>query len=78
MKEDIAVPQPPRLPLSSASIDRHGAFILDVGDYLYMWIGATISQDFCSEVFDRPDFTSLPTGLVSITIIVVYKLSLLA
>lgn len=61
------IPQPPRLPLNSASIDRHGAFLLDVGDYLYLWVGSTINPDFCQLVFDRPDFNSVPEGLVSLS-----------
>lgn len=65
-REEVIIPQPPRLSLGSGSIDRHGAFILDVGDYLYMWIGAAISPTFCNQVFHKPDFQSIQDGLVRI------------
>ncbi|KAF6029798.1 SEC24B [Bugula neritina] len=63
LKEDIVIPQPPRLALNSGSIDRNGAFLLDTGTYLYLWVGSAISPTFCSQVFNRPDFSSLEDGL---------------
>ncbi|XP_067928230.1 protein transport protein Sec24A-like isoform X2 [Watersipora subatra] len=61
--EETIIPQPPRLPANSCSIDRHGAFILDAGSYLYMWIGSAINPEFCAQVFGKPDFGSIPDGL---------------
>jgi len=59
LREDRSVPQPVRLPLSSAHVDRHGAYLLDTGERMYLWIGAAISDQFCQDVLDVPNFKSI-------------------
>ncbi|XP_074647209.1 protein transport protein Sec24A-like [Tubulanus polymorphus] len=58
-KNDVVIPQPALLQLSSANIDRHGAYLLDCGTKLYMWVGGAISDRYCQEVFDVPNFVSI-------------------
>ncbi|CAH1794179.1 unnamed protein product, partial [Owenia fusiformis] len=59
-KGDQVVAQPQLLQLSFANIDRHGAYLLDAGDHMYLYVGAAISDKFCSEVLDAPNFQSVP------------------
>ena len=59
------VPQPPRLQLSSANIDRHGAYLMDTGSHMYLWLGAAISDRFCADVFEQPNFKSIQDNMVS-------------
>lgn len=47
-------------------MDRHGAFLLDLGSHLYMWIGSNISPHFCQDVFSVTEFQSIQDGLVSL------------
>ena len=58
------VPQPPRLQLSSANIDRHGAYLMDTGAHMYLWLGAAISDKFCEDVFEQPNFKSIQDNMV--------------
>ena len=58
------IANPPRLPLSSAHIDRHGAYLMDTGNYLYLWIGAAISDQFCLQVLNCASYQSMPETMV--------------
>ena len=60
------IPQLPVLQLSSAHMDRHGVYLLDAGSHMIIWVGAAISDQFCQDVFDRPQFSSLPDAMVSV------------
>lgn len=62
--DDAAVPQPPLLSLTAASIDRHGVYLMDTGVYMYVWVGAAISDKLCQEIFDKPNFQALPEIMV--------------
>ena len=62
----MTVPQPELLQLSAGNIDRHGAYLMDLGSRMYLWLGAAISDKFCQEVLDMPTFQNVPEGLVSI------------
>ena len=61
-KGSIEVPDLPILQLSSANIDRFGAYILDTGETIYLYIGSTINEQFCKDILDRPNFASLKEG----------------
>ncbi|CAI9716328.1 transport Sec24A-like isoform X1 [Octopus vulgaris] len=61
-----SVPWAPVLQLSAANLDRHGAYLLDVVDSMILFIGGAISDRFCQDVFDKPDFSSLCDGLTSL------------
>ena len=58
------VPQPPLLQLSSANIDRHGAYLMDTGSHMYLWLGAAVSDRFCEDVFEQPNFKSIQDNMV--------------
>ena len=58
------IANPPRLPLSSAHVDRHGAYLMDTGTHMYLWIGAAVSDQFCMQVLDCSSYQSMPETMV--------------
>lgn len=63
-KNDVTIPQPGMLHLSAANIDRHGAYLMDTGSRMFLWVGAAVSDAYCQEVFDVPNFTAIQDGQV--------------
>lgn len=66
-KDDKVIVQPPLLPLSSAHIDRHGAYLMDTGSHMYLWLGAAISDQFCHDVLGVPSFQAVTDGKTDIS-----------
>ena len=64
-RNDEKIPKAPRLQLSSANIDRHGVYVMDQGENMYLMVGGAVSDTFCQDVFEVPNFMSIPEGLVS-------------
>ncbi|KFM58631.1 Protein transport protein Sec24A, partial [Stegodyphus mimosarum] len=64
--DDAVIPQPPILQLSSEKVDRHGAYILDTFDVLYLYIGRAINDHFCSSVLNVPNFSAIPEDMSSL------------
>lgn len=62
---DTEICLPPRLNLSSEHIDRHGVYIMDCGEAIYMWVGRSVNDQFLQEVFDVKSFNELPDHSVS-------------
>ncbi|KAK3591332.1 hypothetical protein CHS0354_028438 [Potamilus streckersoni] len=62
-KVSSEVPSPPLIHLSSANIDRNGAYLMDTGSAMYLYIGSAISEQFCKDVLDKPNFMSIEDGL---------------
>lgn len=67
-KEEI--PSAPLLQLSSANIDRTGLFLMDAGEAMYLLVGSGVGDQMCQDVFDKPNFMSIPEGMVRITCLV--------
>lgn len=63
--EDSDIYIPPRLHLSSENIDRHGLYVMDCGESIYVWVGRSISDIYLQQVFDVKSFGELPEVLVS-------------
>ena len=63
--DGAAVPQPPRLHLSAEKLDSHGAFLMDAGDHMMMYVGHNISSEFCSAVLGVPAFSHIPEEMVN-------------
>ena len=61
---DTEICLPPRLHLSSESIDRHGVYILDACESIYMWIGRSVNDQFLQQVFNVKSFNELPDHAV--------------
>ena len=76
-QEDKVIPNPPRLPLSSAHVDRHGAYLMDTGSHMYLWIGAAVSDQFCVQVLDCTSYQSMPETMVLFDVIIARLLHVL-
>lgn len=59
-------PQPPRLHLSAEKLDARGAFLMDAGDKIFIYVGKSINPIFCSNVLGVSAFISIPEEMVSI------------
>ncbi|KAK0089439.1 hypothetical protein PV325_007392 [Microctonus aethiopoides] len=53
-------PQPPRLHLSAEKLDFRGAFLMDAGDKIFIYIGKNIDAIFCNNVLGVPSYASIP------------------
>ena len=62
--EGVLVPQPSRLHLSAEKLDSHGAFLMDAGDHMMMYVCHNISSQFCSAVLGVPSFSAIPEEMV--------------
>ncbi|KAK3091418.1 hypothetical protein FSP39_019750 [Pinctada imbricata] len=65
-KGDVKVPKPPVMHLSSANVDSHGAYIMDTYDNIYMFVGKAVSEKFCKDVLDQPNFMSIPENMLDL------------
>ncbi|XP_050390937.1 protein transport protein Sec24A isoform X2 [Patella vulgata] len=65
-KGGISVHIPPLIQLSSANIDRHGVYLMDTGDCVYMIVGGSVSDQFCQNVLDKPNFMSIPETMTDL------------
>ena len=63
--EEMSVTLPPLNSLTTSQLDRHGAYIMDCGTIIYLYLGPAISDSFCSNLLDVPSYSSAPEGLVS-------------
>ncbi|GFR98794.1 SEC24 family, member A [Elysia marginata] len=63
-KEEI--PSAGVLQLSSANIERTGLFLMDTGEAMYLLVGSAVGDQVCHDVFDKPNFASLPDGMMDL------------
>lgn len=61
---DMVIPQPPRLHLSAETVDMSGAYLLDSGDVIYLYVGRNVHHAFLENVLGSPNFQSLPEQMV--------------
>ena len=55
---------PPLLPLSSERLVRHGLFLIEDGQTMFLWIGRDAVPQLVMDVFDIPSYDQLPSGKV--------------
>lgn len=55
---------PPLLPLSSERLVRHGLFLIEDGQTMFLWIGRDAIPQLVMDVFDLPSYDQLPSGKV--------------
>lgn len=61
MDEQILVsPQPDRLHLSAEKLDSRGAFLLDAGEQMFLYVGKNIHPLFCYNVLGVQSFVAIP------------------
>ena len=61
-KGSLEYPKLPLLQLSSANIDCNWAYLLDMGDTVFLYQGSAVNPQFCQDVFDRPNFAAIQEG----------------
>ncbi|KAI5628901.1 protein transport protein Sec24B isoform X1 [Silurus asotus] len=60
------IPQPPLLQLSAEKLTREGAFLLDCGSSMYLWLGRSCNEAFIRDVLGCTDYTSVPVSMVEL------------
>lgn len=60
---DRTIPQPRILQLSVEKLSRDGAFLMDVGAVMYLWIGRNCNPAFLSQVLGVPSYAAVPENL---------------
>jgi protein transport protein SEC24 len=56
---------PPPLPLTSERLERHGLFLIEDGQTLFLWVGRDAVPQLVIDVFDLPNYETLRGGKVS-------------
>ncbi|KAE8614186.1 hypothetical protein XENTR_v10008029 [Xenopus tropicalis] len=57
---DRTIPQPPILQLSVEKLNRDGAYLMDAGSILILWVGRNCGQNFFTQVLGVPNYGSMP------------------
>ncbi|XP_050983261.1 protein transport protein Sec24B isoform X1 [Labeo rohita] len=63
---DSVIPQPPLLQLSAEKLTREGAFLMDCGSVMYLWVGKCCNETFIRDVLGFPNYASLPSSMTEI------------
>lgn len=59
-KEDMVIPQPPHLHLSAEMVDSTGAYLMDAGDIMYLYVGRSVSPLYLEKALGSPSVNALP------------------
>ena len=57
---------PPPLPLTSERLERHGLFLIEDGQTIFLWVGRDAVPQLVMDVFDLPSYEVLRGGKVSL------------
>ncbi|XP_034961357.2 protein transport protein Sec24A [Zootoca vivipara] len=63
---DKTIPQPPILQLSVEKINRDGAYLMDAGSVMFLWVGKNCGQNFISRVLGVPHYASIPHNMTQL------------
>uniref|UniRef100_A0A5F7ZXW7 SEC24 homolog A, COPII coat complex component n=1 Tax=Macaca mulatta TaxID=9544 RepID=A0A5F7ZXW7_MACMU len=63
---DRTIPQPPILQLSVEKLSRDGAFLMDAGSVLMLWVGKNCTQNFLSQVLGVQNYASIPQPMTDL------------
>uniref|UniRef100_A0A673JG29 Protein transport protein Sec24B-like n=1 Tax=Sinocyclocheilus rhinocerous TaxID=307959 RepID=A0A673JG29_9TELE len=63
---DSVIPQPPLLQLTAEKLTREGAFLMDCGSVMYLWVGKCCNETFIRDVLGFPNYASLPSNMTEI------------
>lgn len=56
---DRTIPQPPILQLSVEKLSRDGAFLMDAGSIMFLWVGKNCGLSFFTRVLGVPNYSSI-------------------
>ncbi|XP_033124522.1 protein transport protein Sec24A-like [Anneissia japonica] len=68
-EKDVDVPQPALLGLSAEYLSRDGAFLMDRGDMMYLFVQTAISSQFCQDILDCQDYNSIPDDMIELPVL---------
>lgn len=57
---------PPPLPLTSERLERHGLFLIEDGQTIFLWVGRDAVPQLIMDVFNLPNYEVLRGGKVSL------------
>ena len=57
---------PPPLPLTSEQLERHGLYLIEDGQTMFLWIGRDAVPQLIVDVFNLPNYEALRGGKVSV------------
>ncbi|KAI4883383.1 hypothetical protein NFI96_024742, partial [Prochilodus magdalenae] len=60
---DRVIPQPPLLQLTAEKLTREGAFLMDCGSMMCLWVGKSCSDAFIQDVLGCPNYASIPANM---------------
>uniref|UniRef100_A0A4W3HB43 SEC24 homolog A, COPII coat complex component n=1 Tax=Callorhinchus milii TaxID=7868 RepID=A0A4W3HB43_CALMI len=60
------VPQPPILQLSVEKLSRDGAFLMDAGCVLFLWVGKNCGSHFVNQVLGVSNYSSIPQNMMQL------------
>ncbi|KAG5845471.1 hypothetical protein ANANG_G00139470 [Anguilla anguilla] len=63
---DGVVPQPSLLHLTAEKLTREGAFLMDCGNVMYLWVGKGCSEPFIRDVLGYQNHASVPQNMTQI------------
>ena len=55
---------PPPLPPTSERLERHGLFLIEDGQNIFLWVGRDAVPQLVMDVFDLPNYETLRGGKV--------------
>lgn len=55
---------PPPLPLTSERLERHGLFLIEDGQTIFLWVGRDSVPQLIADVFNLPSYDVLRGGKV--------------
>ena len=62
---------PPLLPPTSERLERHGLYLIDDGQTMFLWIGRDAVPQLVMDVFNLPSYDQLRGGKVCVGIFVI-------
>ncbi|KAI1888244.1 hypothetical protein AGOR_G00183030 [Albula goreensis] len=63
---DCVIPQPGLLHLTAEKLTREGAFLMDCGNVMYLWVGRGCSELFIRDVLGCQNHASIPQNMTQI------------
>jgi protein transport protein SEC24 len=63
---DGQIVMPPMMNLTAERMERHGCYLLDNGNEVFLWISRGVSLELLQSIFDNPNYDSIPLGKVRI------------
>ncbi|XP_063059976.1 protein transport protein Sec24A [Engraulis encrasicolus] len=63
---DRTIPQPGVLQLSVEKLSREGAFLMDAGTVMYLWVGRNCNPQFLTQVLGVPNYPAVPQSMTQL------------